>query len=165
MALNNQLQQQVEEIVRISGFGATLVGVSAGQKLYGVMPGDKVRVTASLQYRGPALSDYFYAAIGEWRGISWPTDIGLFDEIWKASKAVTFSSTTTWASYTLSVDIAITEVGSFPWTPGWFDVYAKIGTGLIPRAITSRLDNVIEVLLKSEFKDFSITSYDRIAGS
>lgn len=165
MALNNQLQQQVEEIVAISGFGATLVGVSAGSKLYGVMPGDKVRVTASLQYRGPQLSDYFYAAIGEWRGVSWPTDIGLFDEIWRASKLVSFSSTTSWVSYPLSVDITITEVGLFPWTPGWFDIYAKIGAGATVRAITSRHDNVIEVVLKSEFQGFAIASYDKIAGS
>ena len=50
------------------------IAVPAGQKLYGVMPGDTVRVSASIDYRGPALDDNFYAAIG--------SRVVIFDEYW-----------------------------------------------------------------------------------
>ncbi|GAI89739.1 unnamed protein product, partial [marine sediment metagenome] len=94
----------VNELIR----GISL-GVPAGQKLYGVMPGDMVRVKATIEYRGPAWDDYFYAAIGEWRGIRWPADIGYWDEIWYKSVPVHFDASTTWESYELTVEVPITE--------------------------------------------------------
>ena len=152
------LYSQVEEIVRRSGFSGMYLEVPAGQKLYGILPGDSVKVKASVQYRGPQISDSFYAAIGEWRGVTWPIDIGFFDEIWNKGKAVTFYASTDWVTYNLEVDITITEVGLFPWTPGWFDLYAKIsGQGVF----SSRYDNVIEVLLKPKFQNFNILSYEK----
>ena len=145
-------QRQVEAI--LGG-----LGVAPSGKLYGIMPGDKVRVKATLQYRGPALTDYFYAAIGEWRGVTWPADIGYFDEIWQAtSSAITFGPSSAWAPYNLQVDISITEIGLFPWTPGWFDIYGKI---LNENIVSSRYDNVIEVLLKPQFQNFNITDYSK----
>jgi len=157
-------QRQVEVLLRGIAWDEGGLAVAAPDKLYGVMPGDKVKVTASLQYKGPKLDDYFYAAIGEWRGITWPADIGLFDEIWQNSVGFSWAAASDWTDKTLSVEVPITEIGLFPWTPGWFDLYAKIGIGLIPRVISSRLDDVIEVLLKPQFRNFAIESYDRIAG-
>lgn len=133
------------------------IGVSAGQKLYGVMPGDTVRVKATIQYRGPAYSDTFYAAIGNW--------VVVFDEYWVGSVPVSFAQSTDWVPYELTVDIAITKVAKFPWTPGWFDIYAKLVKPGIGGLLTPRIDNVIEVILAAEFQNFSITSYDRIAGA
>ena len=156
------LYNQVEEIVRRSGFGGMYLGVPAGQMLYGVMPGDFVKVKASVQYRGPKLSDSFYAAIGEWRGVTWPADIGYFDEIWHKSVAVEFASSTDWITYPLEVSIPITEIGLFPWTPGWFDLYAKL---VSKNLVSTRYDNVIEVILEPEFQAFTIVSYEKIAGA
>jgi len=154
-------EREAEQILRQAGL---LTDVSPGQVLYGVMPGDKVRVKASLQYKGPALDDKFYVAIGVWRGITWPVEIGNFDEIWNNSPgtAVHFDSSTSFVTYNLQGDVLIKEVGIFAWTPGYFDLYAKIaGQGVY----SARYDNVIEVLLKSQFQSFNIQSYEKIAGA
>ncbi|MBA7577664.1 hypothetical protein ES708_19517 [subsurface metagenome] len=58
------------------------VGVPAGQLLPSVMIGDKVRVHASIDYRGSELSDTFYAAIGN--------RFVYFDEIWFGTSSVKF---------------------------------------------------------------------------
>jgi hypothetical protein len=133
------------------------IDVPAGQKLYGVMPGDTVRVKATIQYRGPAYSDTFYAAIGNW--------VVVFDEYWVGSIPVSFAQSTDWVTYELTVDILITKVANFPWTPGWFDIYAKLTKPGIGGLLTPRLDNVIEVILAAEFQNFNITSYDKIPGA
>jgi len=136
------------------------VAVAPPGKLYGLMPGDSVRIKATIDYRGPALTDYFYAAIGEWRGVTWPWDIGLFDEIWQAtSSSITFGPSADWETYSLEVEIPITAIGLAPWTPGWFDLYAKI---LDQNFVSSRHDNVIEVLLAAEFDHFAITDYSKV---
>ena len=147
-----------ERILRNAGI---LTGVSPGQKLYAVGVGDIVKVNASVKYKGPQLDDTFYAAIGIWRGVTWPIDIGYFDEIWHNESPVRFLASDDWDTYNLEVDIPITEVGLFPWTPGWFDLYAKIdGQGIY----ASRYHDVIEVLLKPQFQEFAVTSYDKISG-
>lgn len=138
------------------------IAVPAGSKLYGVMPGDSVKVKATIDYRGPEWDDYFYAAIGEWRGISWPAEIGNFDEIWSESVAVHFDRSYDWVTYELTVEVPITQIGHFPWTPGWFDLYAKLTRPGLIGLFTPRLDNVIEVLLAAEFDHFSIISYDKV---
>jgi len=143
------IQEQVEQI-----FQGMDTGVSAGLTLYGVMPGDKVRVKAAIQYRGPAYSDTFYASIGNW--------VVVFDEYWVGSTSVSFAATTTWVPYELTVDILITKVANFPWTPGLFDIYAKLTKAGV---LTARLNNVIEVILAAEFQNFSISSYDIIPGA
>ncbi len=139
------------------------IAVPAGSKLYGVMPGDSVMVKATIDYRGPEWDDYFYAAIGEWRGITWPTQIGLFDEIWDAPEvSVHFDASVDWVTYELTVEIPITQIGHFPWTPGWFDLYAKLTRPGLTGLFTPRLNNVIEVLLVAEFDHFTITSYEKV---
>jgi len=134
-------------------FRAMTLDVPAGSKLYGVMPGDDVRVKATIQYRGPAYSDTFYAAIGN--------HLIVFDEYWVKSIGVNFAQSTDWATYELTVDIPITKIANFPWTPGWFDIYAKLTKA---GKSTPRLDNMIEILLAPEFQNFGIASYDRIPG-
>ena len=138
------------------------IAVPAGSKLYGVMPGDTVRVSATIDYRGPAWDDYFYAAIGEWRGITWPAQIGLFDEIWDAQVSVHFDASADWETYELTVEIPITKIANFPWTPGWFDLYAKLTRPGLTGLFTSRLNDVIEVLLAAEFDHFTIDSYEKV---
>ena len=149
------IMEQAEAI-----FQEMTIGVPAGQKLYGVMPGDVVRVRATIQFRGPDYSDNFYAAIGEWRGITWPWDIGNFDELWDSGLVpVSFAPAYDWATYELTADILITKVAKFPWTPGWFDLYTKLNKAGV---YAPRLDNMIEVLLAPEFQAFNIVSYEKI---
>ena len=133
------------------------IGVAAPGKLYGIMPGDTVKVTATIQYRGPDYDDTFYAAIGNW--------VVVFDEYWVGQTAVHFNQSTDWVTYTPTANIPITAIAKFPWTPGWFDIYAKLVKPGIGGLLTPRLDNVIEIILAAEFQNFNITSYDKIPGA
>ena len=143
------VMEQVEQI-----FQGMEIGVAAPDKLYGIMPGDTVRVKATIQYRGPAYSDTFYAAIGNY--------LVVFDEYWVGSAGVSFPQSTNWVAYELTANIFITQIAKFPWTPGWFDIIAKLVKPGIGGLCTPRLDNVIEVLLAAEFQNFSITSYGKV---
>lgn len=126
------------------------VGVPAGQLLPSVMIGDTVRVHASIDYRGSALSDIFYAAIGN--------RFVVFDEIWYGTSPVSFAQSVDWRTYEMSADITITEIGLAPWTPGVFDLYVKLDG--YPAAGKPELSNVIEILLKPDFRNFAIVSYE-----
>lgn len=141
-------------VIKNSSVGQLLrsIGVAAlpGEVLRGVMVGDTVRVRATLDYRGPALYDTFYAAIGH--------RVVYFDEIWVGSVPISFPKSDNWLSYELTVDIPITEIGLFPWTPGLFDLYIKLVGHL--EAGLPELSNVIEVVLKAEFAHFAIASYE-----
>lgn len=135
------------------------IAVLAGQKLYGVLPGDTVRVSASIDYRGPALDDDFYAAIG--------SRVVGFDELWDSGPVpIHFATSVDWITYELTADILITEVAKFPWTPGWFDLYVKLLAHSefwhVPNAGQPELSNVIEVLLAAEFQNFEITEYVKV---
>lgn len=140
--------QQAEAIVRSVG-----VGVLAGDILT-VMPGDTVVVNAEIDFRGPALDDQFYAAIGT-RGI-----IG-FDEIWVSGLIpVHFDQSFDWVRYSLVANVLITEIALFPWTPGDFDLYVKLNGH--PEAGYPELADVIRVMLLAEFQNFGIVSYDKL---
>lgn len=144
------LRQAGLEVLR--GIG---VAVLAGQKLYGVMPGDTVKVTATVDYRGPELDDHFYAAIGN--------QVVVFDEVWSsvlADSPIHFDADADWVTYTLTANIPITRIANMPWTPGWFDIYVKINGH--PGAGMPLLANVIEVLLEPEFQNFGIVSYETV---
>lgn len=143
------IMEQAEAI-----FQGMALDVPAGSKLYSVMPGDKVRVKATVQFRGPAYSDTFYAAIGN--------HLVVFDEYWVGSVPVNFAQSLDWVAYELTCDILITKIANFPWTPGWFDLYAKLTKAGV---LTPRLDNMIEILLAPEFQNFIIASYDKIPGA
>lgn len=118
-----------------------------------VMPGDIVKVNAEIDYRGPALDDTFYAAIGK-------RTLLMFDEIWVGQTPVSFALSYDWVSYPLSVDIPITEIGLFPWTPGLFDLYVKLNGH--PEAGMPEWADVIRVMLLAEFQNFGITSYEKV---
>jgi hypothetical protein len=125
------------------------VGVAPGQKLQ-VAAGDTVRVTATIEYMGPALSDTFYAAIGT-RGFAG------FDEILKGQVAVNFAASLyAFTTYTLTVNIPITSAIS----PGTnYDLYVKLvnhtGAGM------PEVDDVIDVVGAPTFQNFKITDYSK----
>ncbi|MBA7712905.1 hypothetical protein ES703_121898 [subsurface metagenome] len=125
------------------------IGALPGEILL-VSIGDTVRVRAAIEYRGPALSDIFYVAIGN--------RIVFFDEIWVGSVPISFPQSTDWQAYELTADVLISEIGLAPWTPGRFDLYVKLVNN--PGIGMPELSNVIEVMLRAEFRDFRITGYD-----
>jgi len=138
---------QIRTLEELMGEGG--VEVAPGQLLQ-VRVGDKVRVKASLEYMGTALSDYFYAAIGNAGAFG-------FDEILNAQVPVSFAQSATWQTYQLSVDIPITSAIS----PGkTYSLYCKIKGHL--EAGQPEVDNVIEVLAPAQFQNFQIVSYEKV---
>ncbi|GAJ16018.1 unnamed protein product [marine sediment metagenome] len=152
------MYNQAEAILRQAGIGLRRgLAVVAPGKLYGVLPGDTVRVSATIDYCGPALDDDFYAAIG--------SRVVVFDELWDSGPVpIHFDSSIDWVTYDLIADIPITEVAKFPWTPGWFDLQVKLvghsEAWHVPNAGIQELSNVIEVLLAAAFQNFDIVSYE-----
>jgi len=138
--------QEAEAIVRGVGVAAL-----PGEVLT-AMPGDTVIVSAEIDYRGPTLDDYFYAAIGN--------HFIVFDEIWKGEMPVHFDQSFEWVHYSLAVPVPITEIGLFPWTPGIFDLYVKLDGH--PAAGHPELANVIQVILEPAFQNFGITGYEKV---
>lgn len=124
------------------------IGVAAlpGEKLT-VMIGDTVRVRATIDYRGPGLSDTFYGAIGnrEFYG---------FDEVTHGSIPISLPSSIDWASFELAVDIPV------PNRDGLFDLYVKLIDHL--EAGLPELSDVIEVIGIPEFRNFAIDSYEKV---
>ncbi len=137
---------QAEQAGRLLGSVGVSIGVPAGDELT-VFKGDTVRVTATIDYRGPAQSVRLYAAIGN-RGIT-------FDEIWAGTAdPVALPESVDWVSHTLSVDVDVIGGPS-----GVFDLYVKIletGAPGMPE-----LTNVIRVVGAAEFQSFAIAGYDK----
>jgi len=124
-------------------------GVAAipGEKLT-VFGGETVRVTAVVEYRGPAIQDRLYAAIGE-RGI-------VFDEIWaNLGPLVNFAESSDWVSYTLTTDI-VTDT-AHPHAD--YDLMAKLA---YRPHIFQELYDCIDVVGVAEFRNFGITSYEKV---
>lgn len=130
------------------------IGVPAGETLYSVLPGDTVRVSAQIEYRGTRLENVpFYAAICQIVLFVW-------DPIWENSALVTFPESVDLVPYDLSVDIPITEVGVRPWSPGMFSLFVELKG--YPAAGRPQLANVIEVLIRPNFQNFAITGYEKV---
>jgi len=123
-----------------------------GEKIQ-VTWGDKVRVKATIQYRGAALDDYFYAAIGNKR-------LFVFDEILNAQTAIHFAQSQNFVTYNLQVDIPITTAISAGTD---YDLYCKIRGHL--EAGLPEVDNCIDVVGAPEFQNFQIVSYEKVAGA
>lgn len=119
-----------------------------GEKLV-VVPGETVRVTLSVEYRGPALDGRVWTAIGV-KGI-W------FDEIFYSATPVHFDDSYDFVPYIITCDVPITD------KPGIdYDMYAKIMEIPGPDIFTDYYLNIIDVLAPAEFRDFAIISYDKV---
>ena len=83
--------------------------------------------------------------------------MGIFDEIAKASKALTIPASTDFAAYEAYVDINTAPISPKP----NYDIYAKISeyTGQAYNMVL----NVIDVIGVPEFQDFAIKSYEKAA--
>jgi len=120
------------------------VAAIPGEKL-SVFGGETVRVTVTLEYRGPAIDDRLYGAIGE-RAV-------FFDEIWAGtSPVVSFAQSTDWRPYTLTVDIP-TSV-HYPHVD--YDLMVKL---LAHPHIFTELYDCIDVIGVAEFRNLQITEF------
>ena len=122
------------------------IGVPAGQKLT-IVRGKPVTVTVQFSYRGMGISCTLYSSIGQKRA-------GIFDEIAKASKALTLPASTDFVAYEAFVDIDTTPIS--PKTN--YDIFAKI-TEYRGQAY-HEIPDVIDVVGTPEFRDFAIKSYE-----
>jgi len=110
--------------------------------------GETVRVTVMVEYRGPAISDRLYGAIGE-RGI-------FFDEIWAGTgPLVDFAQSADWETYTLTADI-VTDA-AHPHAD--YDIMTKL---LDHPAYFEELYDCIDVVALAEFQNFGIVSYEKV---
>ena len=122
------------------------VGVAPGTKLT-VVPGEKIRLTATIQHLGPAVTATFYAALGN-RG-----SLG-FDEWRVGQTSVSFNQDTVWNTYPMSVVIDTTGLN----TNTSCDLYCKLAE--YPGAGMPEVDNVIDIA-GATFQNFSITDYSK----
>ncbi len=135
-------EQQVQSI--LGG-----LGVAPSGKLT-VVSGQKIRLTATLQYRGPALSDTFYAALGS-RGATG------FNEWRVGQKTVTFAQSADWVTYTLQVDIDTTGVANNVNCDLYCKLVSHSGAGM------PEVDDVIDIIgAAPEFQNFKITDYSAV---
>lgn len=127
------------------------VGVEAlpGEKVQ-LKVGDKLRVNASIDYKGPALSDTFYAAIGV-RGVG-------FDEILVGQSVVSFPQSADFVTYNLSADITITTAIAAKTD---YDLYVKL-VNHETEAGRPEVDNVIDIVSAMAFQNFKITGYNKV---
>jgi len=126
------------------------VGVAAlpGEKLT-VMVGETVRVHVSVDYRGPTIDGAIWVAIG--RQDTW------FNEDFYNRIEVTFPASIDWATYDYTCDVPITD------RPGTdYDMYAKIMEVPGPDIFAPTLLNIIDVIGVAEFRNFEITSYEKV---
>ncbi|GAI60911.1 unnamed protein product [marine sediment metagenome] len=140
--------------LQINSIESLLQGIGvealAGEKLT-VMVGDTVRVHLDVEYRGPALDGSIH--------ISWGHQDTWFNEDGNKQDdfPVHFNQSMDWVPYKFACDVLIG--GSYG--PG-YDLYAKIEGVPGPDIFAPTLLNVLDVLGAAEFRNFKITSYDKL---
>lgn len=126
------------------------IGVAAlpGEKLT-VMVGDTVRVRLSVDYRGPALDGAVWVAIGRQNAF--------FNEDFSSRTPIHFDTSIDFVPYEIVADVVI---GDRPGTD--YDMYAKIMEIPGPDIFTPTYLNIIDVIGAVEFRNFEITSYEKV---
>lgn len=116
-----------------------------------VMVGDTVRIKMGVDYRGPAIDGEIHVTYGQ--KDTWFNEDGNKQE----DIPVHFDSSMDWRPYTFTADVYI---GGNPGTN--YDLYAKIMGVPGPDIFTPTYLNVLDVLGAAEFRNFAITSYEKI---
>lgn len=133
----------IEQVVREVGVAAL-----PGEKLT-VLVGDTVRVRLKVDYRGPAIDGAVWTAIG--RQNTW------FNEDFTSRTPVHFDGSIDFVSYDIIADVPIGD------RPGInYDMYAKIMGVPGPDIFTPTYLNIIDVIGAAEFRNFEITSYEKV---
>lgn len=96
--------------------------------------GGRVALTVGFNHIGEGESEWLYASIGN-------DGVFGFDEILSARRAITVPGERSSTRHEETITIPITTAIN----PGTYDVYAKIGIGLRPRAISPTTRNVIRI--------------------
>jgi len=115
-----------------SQFTAVRISSSEFRQLF---RGGTLAIVVYYTHQGKAESEYLYAAIGN-RGV-----FG-FDEVANGRTLVTVPDDPSPVERPGGILIPITNAVS----PGTYDLYAKVGIGVTPRAITPTMDNIVQVL-------------------
>ena len=97
--------------------------------------GGSVRLQVNFMHQGQGESEWLYAAIGN-------TGVFGFDEILSNRRAISVPDEEQPTFHTEFIDIPVTTAIR----RGSYDVYAKIGLGVPPRAISPTTENVIRVV-------------------
>ena len=97
--------------------------------------GGSVRLQVNFMHQGQGESEWLYAAIGN-------TGVFGFDEILSNRRAISVPDEEQTTFHTEFIDIPVTTAIR----RGSYDVYAKIGLGVPPRAISPTTQNVIRVI-------------------
>ncbi|GAI69350.1 unnamed protein product [marine sediment metagenome] len=128
------------------------IGVAAlpGEKLT-VMVGDTVRVHLAVEYRGPAIDGEIHVSYG--RQDTWFNEDGNK----QSDTPVHFDQSMDWVPYEIACDVPI---GGSPGSN--YDLYVKIMGVPGPDIFSPTLLNVLDVLGVAEFRDFEITSYEKV---
>jgi len=122
-------------------------GVPAGQKLT-IVQGDKVRMTVSFDYLGPAKTVTIRYSIGN-------RIVGVFNELAFNRGSVNLPASDTWKTYSYYMDISTSAL-----SPGTdYDVEAKVEEYVSDTLV--KIDNVIDVV-KPGFRNFQIVSYEKV---
>ncbi len=125
------------------------IAVAPGTKLQ-VVAGQKIRLTATIDYMGPAISATFYAALGS-RGLTG------FNEWAVGQKVVSFAQSGSFITYTLTADIDTTGIANNT----DLDLYCKLVE--YPGAGMPEVDNVIDIVGGTPtFQNFKITDYSKV---
>ncbi|GAJ09723.1 unnamed protein product [marine sediment metagenome] len=131
----------------VKGLG---IGVEAPGKLT-VMVGDTVRVSLGVDYRGPAIDGSIHISWGH-QNLWFNEDGNKQDDF-----PVHFDQSFDWLPHTFECDVLIGgDYGA------GYDMYAKIEGVPGPDIFAPTLLNVLDVLGAAEFRDFEITSYDKL---
>ena len=138
--------------LRINTIESLLQGIAvpAGQKLT-VMVGDTVRVHLAGEYRGPTIDGDIHVSYGIQD--TWFNEDGYK----QADLPIHFYQSADWEPFTITVNVPIDG------SPGTnFDLYAKIMGVPGPDIFSPTLLNVLDVLGAVEFRNFEITSYEKV---
>ncbi len=142
---NIALQQQVDDYLRQVELGDIAL---APPGVLTVLVGDNIRVTATVQYRGPAYAAVYRASIVQKIGLDYV--VQAFN-----STTIQFPQSAAWITYTL-VSGNIVVGGTSLDTSRNADVQVEIGP------LWARADGVLSVIGASQFQALTITDYSKV---
>ena len=130
--------QRVHVVALVPLPSSEFSGVSIVRWPSSTPPGGTLELSVSFNHEGEGESEWLYAAIGN-------EGVFGFDEKVTNQRAITVPGTPGIAAYRETITIQIPT--TLP--PGTYDVYAKIGKGFRPRAISPTRENVIRVVAEA----------------
>ncbi|MBA7669351.1 hypothetical protein ES703_77481 [subsurface metagenome] len=132
--ISDPVQNVIEIYAPVAVGPSQFYNVSVSRGPFYVRRGSIMAVRVSFTHLGEAESEWLYAAIGTVGAFG-------FDEILSNKKAIAVNADLTPKVYDEFVQILITEAIK----PGTYDLYAKIGLGVRPKAISPPVENVVFV--------------------